>query len=185
MAQNAPGKHYRKGLSLVDAVKQFSDEEYAEKVFVEARWPNGIVCQACGSLTIQKMPSRKPAPFRCHDCHDYFSVKTGTVMEGSNLPLSKWAMAIYLLNTNLKGVSSMKLHRDLGIHPKDGMASGSPHTQGMERRPGYILRACGDRRDVHRRQGKEQARQQETPGWARASGQDGGKWVLATGTRDG
>ena len=39
-------------------------------------------------------------------------------MEGSNVPLNKWALCIYLLNTNLKGVSSMKLHRDLGVTQK-------------------------------------------------------------------
>ncbi len=39
-------------------------------------------------------------------------------MQGSNLPLSKWAIAIYLMSTNLKGVSSMKLYRDLGITQK-------------------------------------------------------------------
>ena len=45
----------------------------------------------------------------------YFSLKTGTAMEASNLPLRKWAYAIYLEITSLKGVSSMKLHRDLKI----------------------------------------------------------------------
>ena len=45
-------------------------------------------------------------------------MKVGTVMEGSNLPLSKWALAAYLMTTNLKGVSSMKLHRDLGVTQK-------------------------------------------------------------------
>ncbi len=44
-----------------------------------------------------------------------FSVKTGTVMQSSNLPLHKWALAMFLMTTNLKGVSSMKLSRDLGI----------------------------------------------------------------------
>ena len=45
-------------------------------------------------------------------------MKTGTVMQGSNLPLSKWALVAFLMTTNLKGVSSMKLHRDLGITQK-------------------------------------------------------------------
>ena len=45
-------------------------------------------------------------------------MKHGTVMQGSNLPLSKWAFAAYLMSTNLKGVSSMKLHRDLGVTQK-------------------------------------------------------------------
>ena len=57
-------------------------------------------------------------PYRCRDCRKYFSVKTGSVMEGSPLPLRKWAYAIYLDVTSLKGVSSMKLHRDLGITQK-------------------------------------------------------------------
>ena len=114
----APGKHYRKGMSLVEAVNAFADEARAEQMFIEARWPNGIACPSCGSLTIKERPTRKPAPFRCYDCRMDFSVKTGTVMHGSNLPLSKWGLAMYLMSTSLKGVSSMKLHRDLGITQK-------------------------------------------------------------------
>ena len=118
MAKNAPGKHYRKGLTLVEAVQQFSDEREVEAMFVAARWPHGVACPTCGSLDIQERPTRKPQPYRCRDCRADFSVKTGTVMQGSNLPLSKWALAAYLMTTNLKGVSSMKLHRDLGITQK-------------------------------------------------------------------
>ena len=56
--------------------------------------------------------------YHCNDCKKDFTVKTGTVMHDSKLPLSKWALAFYLFSTNLKGVSSMKLHRDLGITQK-------------------------------------------------------------------
>ena len=83
-------------------------------MFIEARWPNGVACPTCGSLNVQERPTRKPQPFRCRDCRKDFSVKTDTVMQGSNIPLHKWALAVFLLNTSLKGVSSMKLHRDLG-----------------------------------------------------------------------
>ena len=110
-----PGKDYRKGMTLVEAVKMFADERAVEDLFIEARWPNGVACFACGSLNVQVRPTRKPQPFRCRDCRKDFSVKTDTVMQGSNLPLSKWALASFLMNTSLKGVSSMKLHRDLGI----------------------------------------------------------------------
>ena len=57
-------------------------------------------------------------PYWCTDCRKYFGVKTGTPMECSNLSLRKWVVGIYLMTTNLKGVSSMKLHRDLGITQK-------------------------------------------------------------------
>ena len=118
MARNAPGKHYRTGLSLIDAVGMFSDPEQTERWFVEQRWPNGVGCSDCGSLNIQTRTNRKPQPFRCNDCRKDFSVKTGSIMHGSKLPLKTWGMAMYILTTNLKGVSSMKLHRDLGITQK-------------------------------------------------------------------
>ena len=51
-------------------------------------------------------------------CGKKFSAKMGTAMECSNIGYQKWAMALYLINSSLKGVSSMKLHRDLGITQK-------------------------------------------------------------------
>ena len=64
------------------------------------------------------MQGHNDMPYRCSDCGGYFSVKTGTVMGNSHLPLRKWAFAIYLHLTSLKGVSSMKLHRDIGVPQK-------------------------------------------------------------------
>ena len=59
-------------------------------------------------------------PYRCREkeCRKRFSVRAGTVMQASNLGYQIWAMAIYLCLTSLKGVSSMKLHRDLEITQK-------------------------------------------------------------------
>lgn len=59
-------------------------------------------------------------PHRCRDCSNrpMFSVKKGTIMEASNVGHQKWAIAIYLITTNLKGVFGMKLHRDLKISQK-------------------------------------------------------------------
>ncbi len=113
--QSGPGKSYRKGISLIDAVKQFSDEAKAEAWFIEQRWPNGVACPHCGDTNVATVKNRKPQPYRCRGCRKHFSVKTKTLLHSSNLPLSQWAIAFYLYSTNLKGVSSMKLHRDLGI----------------------------------------------------------------------
>ena len=96
----------------------FADERKAEEWFVSMRWPDGVQCPVCESQNVQVRKTRKPQPFRCNACRKDFSVKTHSVMHGSNLPLSKWGMAIYQMATNLKGVSSMKLHRDLGIQRK-------------------------------------------------------------------
>ena len=114
----APGKHYRKGLSLLKFNRLFPDDESAEKWFVEKRWPNGVACPKCGSLNIQERKTRKPQPYRCRDCFKDFSVKTDTLMHNSPLGCLTWLTAIYLMTTNIKGVSSMKLHRDLEITQK-------------------------------------------------------------------
>ena len=115
MARNAPGKHYREGLSLVEIVRMFPDDAEAEAWFVRTRWPDGVRCPRCGSGNVQERPTRKPQPYRCRDCRKDFSVKTGTLMHSSPLGLQTWAIAVFLSVTSLKGVSSMKLHRDLGI----------------------------------------------------------------------
>ena len=118
MAQKAPGKHFRKGLTLTQLYKQFPDDAAAEAWFVEQRWPDGIACPRCGDMDIQERTTHPRMPFRCRGCKKFFSVKTGTMMEGSNIGYQGWLIALYSLTTNLKGTSSMKLHRDLGITQK-------------------------------------------------------------------
>ena len=117
MAHKAPGKAHRKGLTMVQLCDMFPTEESAREWFESQVWPDGRHCPRCGS-TRTKEASHKKMPYWCTDCRSYFSVKTGTVMEGSLLPLRKWAFAIYLHLTSLKGVSSMKLHRDIGVTQK-------------------------------------------------------------------
>ncbi len=77
-------------------------------------WPEGRYCPHCGSVNTHEA-GHNNMPYRCTDCRGYFSVKTGTAMHNSRLPLRKWVFAIYLHLTSLKGVSSMKLHRDIGV----------------------------------------------------------------------
>ena len=118
MTKRAPGKSHRKGMSVTELVAMFPDNATAETWFAETRWPNGPWCPHCGSINIQSGAAHKTMPYRCRDCRKRFSVRTGTVMEASNLGYQDWAIAIYLSLTSLKSVSSMKLHRDLKITQK-------------------------------------------------------------------
>ena len=96
----------------------FPDEESAKQWFENSIWPDGTrYCPECASINTYECKHAK-MPYRCRDCGKYFSVKTGSVMAGSPIPLLKWLYAIYLDTTSLKGVSSMKLHRDLGVTQK-------------------------------------------------------------------
>ena len=117
MAHKAPGKHYREGMSVVQLMDMFPDEDAAHEWFAEQRWGKaGRHCPRCGS--VETKPSKRLHTFWCQDCHERFSVRTGTVLEESRLPLRKWVIAIYLHLTSLKGVSSMNLHRDLDVTQK-------------------------------------------------------------------
>ena len=77
----------------------------------------GTHCPYCGSTNVQSGAKHKTMPYRCREkeCAKRFSVRTKTPMESSKLGFQVWAVALYQVTTNLKGVSSMKLHRDLGI----------------------------------------------------------------------
>ena len=123
MTQKAPGKAHRKGLTLLEIAEMFRKEQDARKWIEREFWPNGPFCPKCGSFNVQANIRHKTATHRCRDCgtgktKTMFTVRVGTVMEGTRLPYRLWAIAIYLFTTNLKGVSSMKLHRELGITQK-------------------------------------------------------------------
>ena len=109
------GKSYREGIGIIELLEMFPDESTAQAWFEEIRWPEGRTCARCNGERTSEVPNGKPMPYWCADCRAYFSVKVGTVMESSKIPYRKWAIAFYQILTNLKGVSSMKLHRDLGI----------------------------------------------------------------------
>ena len=118
MAAKGPGKAHRKGVTLAQLVQMFPDDAAAAEWFEGIFWGAERCCPKCGGLRTKRTKNAKPMPYWCGDCRKYFSVRTGTVMARSHISLQNWAFAIYLAVTNLKGVSSMKLHRDLGISQK-------------------------------------------------------------------
>ena len=122
MASKAPGRAHRKGISLIEITDMFPTDETAEKWIAAQRWPDGPVCPHCGSLNVQAGIKHRSMTHRCRDCPNraMFFLKTGTVMHRTQLGYREWAIAIYLLATNLKGVSSMKrayrfTHTPLGV----------------------------------------------------------------------
>ena len=96
----------------------FPDEDTAIRWFENLVWENGRYCPRCGCNKTRVAAKTSGLPYYCPGCRRAFSVRIGTTLERSKVPLRKWAFAIYLEMTSLKGVSSMKLHRDLRISQK-------------------------------------------------------------------
>ena len=115
-----PGKADRVDISLPKLMRTFPDNEAARVWFEKQIWPQGPHCPRCGSFNVQYPTKHRTMTHRCRDCprRGDFSLKTGTLMEGSKLGYHTWAVAVCLAMTGLKGVTATKLHRDLEITQK-------------------------------------------------------------------
>ncbi len=119
--RKGPGKSFRKGMSIIELLQRFPDDDTAERWFIKRRWPDGLHCPYCSSTNVQAGCKHPTMPFRCREkaCgRKQFSVRTRTIMEASNVGYQKWAICFFLIMSNLKSVSSMKLSRDLGVTQK-------------------------------------------------------------------
>jgi transposase-like protein len=92
------------------------DAETARVWFESRLWPEGPRCPVCGLG--DRITTRKGGFYRCNQCNEDFTVRTGTVMERSHIPLHKWVYAMYLVVTARKGISSMQLAKEIGITQK-------------------------------------------------------------------
>jgi transposase-like protein len=103
-------------ISTFELFAMFPDQETA-RTYLEGRlWPNGPRCPVCGMG--ERITERKGGFYRCNQCKEDFTVRTGTIFERSHVPLHKWVYAMYLLVTARKGISSMQLAKEIGITQK-------------------------------------------------------------------
>jgi transposase-like protein len=103
-------------ISTFQLFEMFPDQETA-RVYLEGRlWPNGPRCPVCGLG--ERITVRGEGYYRCNQCKEDFTVRTGTIFERSHVPLHKWVYAMYLLVTARKGISSMQLAKEIGITQK-------------------------------------------------------------------
>ncbi len=100
-------------------------EERAVDLMEGLVWPDGPVCPHCGNQDrIYQLRGRtaRPGLRKCGACRKQFTVRVGTIFEGSHIPLSKWLIAIYMMCSYPKGVSASQLSRTLDISYKSAWA---------------------------------------------------------------
>ncbi len=102
--------------SLIQLVTAIPDEQAAIEHFTAIRWKDGAFCPYCGSLKVYHFSDKRT--HKCGDCRQRFSIKVGTIFEGTKIPLRKWLMAIWLITSHKKGIASTQLAKDLGITQK-------------------------------------------------------------------
>lgn len=102
-------------MNITDPI--FHDEAKALAHIEASRWPDGEPsCPHCGSTRVRRMKGKTQAGmFLCNDCRDKFTVRTGTIMERSHVPLHKWLLATHLMAASKKGMSAKQMERMLGV----------------------------------------------------------------------
>lgn len=106
-----------KELGVVEFLtKRFPTEEIATAFFISKRWGDKIACPYCGEHKIYKVSGKQP--FKCGTCNKKFTAKTGTIMEGSHVDVRIWLLAMYIMGTARKGISSVQLSKQLGVTQK-------------------------------------------------------------------
>ena len=103
-------------ISTYELLKLFPDAESARIYLEKRRWNGEVVCPHCGCyehITVRK--GKRLGYYWCRDCNKEFTVRSGTIFERSHIPLDKWLLAMYMVVTSRKGISSMQLSKELSI----------------------------------------------------------------------
>ena len=100
-------------MNLVKLVDQFHSGDACREYLEELRWPNGMACLRCGSVSVSRIQTRNQLD--CNSCRYRFSVTTGTIFHDTHLPLWKWFLAAYTMIESKKGVSANQIKRELGV----------------------------------------------------------------------
>lgn len=108
---------FQKFESLIEMMEVFSDENKCINHFRSVRWPNGVSCPHCGSMKVYNLSDNT---HKCGEskCAMKFSVRKGTIFDDSKISLKKWFMAIYLMTSHKKGISSCQLAKDIKVTQK-------------------------------------------------------------------
>ncbi len=106
----------KQDINLINLIERYHDEDNCRAYLEELRWPNGIACPHCGSMSISRI--QKPRVFDCNSCRYQFSVTSGTIFHASHLPLWKWFATMYLMIESKKGISANQVKRTIGVSYK-------------------------------------------------------------------
>jgi hypothetical protein len=125
-------------MNLLEFQEHFLTEEDCIGYLIEQRWPEGYVCEYCGSIEAGYHTGHRR--FQCKYCQRQKSITAGTMFHRSHTPLKEWFLAIYLMSQSKKGISSLELQQHLGAKDERRIA----HMQSL------IRQAMGSREECYR-----------------------------------
>lgn len=107
-----------KSMSVFEFFEMVPSEEAAIEIAERRRWPDIVICPHCGSEDTTPHPKSKRHRCNKSGCKKWFSVRTNTIFQNTQVPMRKWLFAIYLWQTARKGMSSVQLAKEIGVTQK-------------------------------------------------------------------
>jgi transposase-like protein len=104
---------FQRDLSLSEFQRLYGTEEQCEAASEKARWPHGFRCPRCGGHEDGLVYSRRLKRYQCRTCSNQATLTAGKIMKATQLPLTTWFQASYLIVKAKTGISSLQLSRHL------------------------------------------------------------------------
>ena len=99
-------------MKLIEFIKEYPDEQSCKDSFRDNRLKIGVVCRKCKCTEHYWM--KNVEQFQCKECRTRTTLRSGTVMEASNLPFRIWFLVMHLMTATKKGFSAKEIQRQLG-----------------------------------------------------------------------
>jgi transposase-like protein len=100
-------------INLLEWQKRYGTEKSCAKALMKVRWANGFQCSACGYTKAYYLNSRKL--YQCAHCRHQVSIIADTLFHSTKLPLVKWFWAIYLMASDKRGISALRIAKHIGV----------------------------------------------------------------------
>lgn len=107
---------FQQGISLTDFFEQYGTEDKCKEALEKSRWPTGFICAHCEGTQYSRFEAEGREYWQCSCCRHQTSLRSGTLFQGSKLPLRKWFQALYLMSQSKNNISGLELKRQLGVN---------------------------------------------------------------------
>lgn len=109
---------FQPGLSMTEFIQRYGTEAKCYRALYQWRWPKGFRCPACGKRGRSRFRRGTTVYYQCRACRHQCTLISGTLFEGTKLPLRLWIQALYLLTATKTNLAALELMRHLGVNYK-------------------------------------------------------------------
>ena len=99
--------------TIMEFFEAFPDEEACEKYLISLKHPGGYRCPKCDNTRYGKVKGRRQ--IQCTCCSYQESITAGTLMEKTKIALRKWLLAVFLVATDKRGISAVRIQAELKV----------------------------------------------------------------------